>query len=369
MKSLKPRILVLTDIKIFSNNSVDAPAGLLYEIISIIQNSPKIVSINVTSIPHFFARLYIPIKFAWVVMRSWLYWIKHIQSNPTVVILYPSRLRILAVFMPGRKICIGPDDTASVVQALAVGATIKYKLFRSIEKWINILLEKITPKISTLLVGLYDVEKYNMRNPNAPAIYLPHPLFTDDQISIQSISSLLSFSDDDCNHFTFSIIGGTLPNLRTFNTISLLSTSLNSILLLNYKFSLVIYGHKNKWLYDYLVSLYPGKCEFKLSFVDFAELISPYSAVIGLPPYRYGSKTRILNSLSNAIPCICNFEDIPDNIVSLPSLLSHIIVPGSILSEHRVKMFFDIKSRIAFSNVIRIANDQWLCQARSIILD
>ncbi len=368
MKSQKTRVLVLTDIKLFSNNSVGAPAGLIYEIISDLKKIKQEYSIEVVSKPHFAARLYFPINFTAVVLCSWFYTFKRRHQNPTIVILYPSRLRILSVFMPGRKICIGPDDTVSVVQSLAIGANLKYIVFRSIEMWINILLERLTPKVATMLVGFYDVKRYNKRNPSAPAVYLPHPLFTNDQISVKSISSSLSFPDDVSNHFIFSIIGGTLPNQRTFNSISLLTTTLNSIALLEYEFSLVIYGRKNEWLFNYLSSLFPGKCNFRLSFIDFSELLAPHSAVIGLPPYRHGSKTRILNSLSNAIPCICNTEDVPDNIVSLPSVSNHIIALGSILSDHCVKTFFDIKSRIELSNNIRYANEQWLCQVRSLIL-
>ena len=369
MKSQIKRILVLTDIKLFPNNSDGAPSGLIYEIISDLKNTKHKDSLHVVSKPHLAARLYAPINFAFVVLSSWFYTIIRSHRMSTIVILYPSRLRILSIFMPGRKICIGPDDTASVVQSLAIGANFKYIVLRTIEMWINILLEKLTPKVVTLLVGLYDVERYNMRNPIAPASYLPHPLFINDQISIKTISSLLSFSGDDCNHFSFSFIGATLPNQRTFNSISLLSATLNSIFLMKREFSLVVYGYKNKWLFEYLNSLFPGKCIFKLSFINFSELLSPHSAVIGLPPYRYGSKTRILNSLSNAIPCICNIEDIPDNLVSLPSLSNHIIEPGFILTEHWVKLFFDIKSRMKLSNDIRSANYQWLCQVRSIILD
>lgn len=347
-------IVVFSDIPLSSSNKKGTPSGLIFEIIQSIKKSRDFKLCAICVSPFFLSRIYIPINYLIPVVRCWILYIRfRLVGSSIKVLLYPSRLRVLATVLPGSKLCIGPDDTTEVLNSLALSEKWPQNTLRVAEKYLNNYIEKITPYTIAAFVGKKDVQSYLQRNPVHKSYYIPHPLFSADIVPFEEVKSLLTINTSQAST-RLIIYGATTNNASTNERLDLLSYFAQLPIFVSKSLSIEVYGANNKWIYDKIAkSCFHLKVIYACRFASFSSLISSDALIVSLSPYPYGTKTRILSALANALPCMCLSTEIPDQVLSIPGLHNHIISFEDELDQQRLLQLFSVQGRLRLATEVR----------------
>jgi len=352
-------LYIFSDIKIDSSNKQGSPSGLMHEIISIIKASGEFNIQLVYTGPCLASRAYLPINYIFPILHYWLRRVRPSlnKSVKTYIVLYPSRLRILAFLFTSPTICIGPDDTDSVLAHLcSTEARMIWIIFRKVEKLINRFVEYLTPSVICLFVGKSDMQNYLKRNPSHTAYYIPHPLFKADLIDLRTIKEKIHCSSGETEKSVLRLLvyGSSFPDHKTIQNIEKFVRYLAENELASCNTEICIYGKKNIWmkpLFDSLSGALNSKCLNE--FNSFLDILEPSSALVCFAPYKFGTKTRVLSALANAIPCFCPPTSIPDQIKNIQNHSDHTLNFFNNSEPFQPDKFFSVESRIRLASLIR----------------
>ena len=201
-------IVILSDLKLFNSNKDLLGHGLITEVSNSLNVSDDFDVKLIYSFPNLLSRIYLPLFYLPFIVYCFFLKIGHFFNNrKLLVLLYPSRLRILSLFLGRSCVCLGPDDTSLVLSALSLtDANIRLKYLRHIEKFISDTIESLTPNTSSLFVGKYDVQSYKNRHPSHKAFFLPHPLFSCDLVDIDVLTASIISNYHSTEHLNLLIL-------------------------------------------------------------------------------------------------------------------------------------------------------------------